>query len=149
MTFARTRASRRTAAAVLTLAVLVIGFAGTGCNTKEQAVRSLILVNQERARQGVPPLYWNDEAAAKAEAWAAKLAAEGGLEHSQLENGIATEWRYLGENVGFGSNVDRVHRSFMRSGSHRSTLLSGKYREMGVGVAYGDGVVYITQVFRG
>lgn len=148
MSPARPRAQHRTTLALLLALLAVATVATAGCSTKEMAIRSLVLVNRERERRGIAPLYWDEEAAAKAEAWASNMATSGGLEHSQLSDGIVTEWRFLGENVGLGETVEAVHQGFMGSASHRATLLAPKYRRVGVGVAWGDGVIYIAQVFR-
>ena len=51
---------------------------------------------------------------AKAQAWAAHMAATGCLCHSNLTDGVSVGWRKLGENVGRGPSVAvaprRVHR---------------------------------------
>lgn len=139
----------RSAAVLLVLAAVLGGLVSTGCTVKELGIRSLVLANQERARQGVSPLYWDDESAAKAEAWATQMANTGGVSHSEITDGISSDWRVLGENVGMGNSIEQIHSAFMRSPSHRGALLAGKYRFVGVGVAERDGRIYVAQVFRG
>lgn len=142
-------AVRRTALVTMSVGLVLSGLLLGGCSVKELAVRSLVLANEERSRRGVPPVYWDDEAAAKADAWAARMAADGTISHSVITDGIVTGWRVLGENVGTGTSIDGVHRAFMRSPRHRDLLLAGKYTHLGVGVSSRDGYLYVVQVFRG
>jgi uncharacterized protein YkwD len=47
------------------------------------------------------------------------------------------KYRYFGENIGFGSPPDSVFRMWMNSSPHRSNILRGKYREIGIGAKTG------------
>lgn len=145
----RHRSVRTNALAVLLVGLICSAAVTTGCSAKDLAIRSLVLANQERAKRSVAPLYWDDEAAAKAEDWAARMAAQRTISHSVITDGIVTGWRVLGENVGAGTSVEAIHRAFMNSPRHRSVLLAGKYHRLGVGVAERDGDYYVAQVYRG
>ena len=50
---------------------------------------------------------------AKAQAWAAHMAATGCLCHSNLTDGVSVGWSKLGENVGRGPSVASLHAAFI------------------------------------
>ena len=131
------------------LAVCLLGLVTTGCSKRELAGRDHGLINDERARRGLPALGWDDNAAEKAQAWAEQLAATRSLSHSRLTDGISGGWQVLGENVGYARSVDDTHTGFMNSTKHREAILNGAYSSVGVGVAENGGLVYVVEVFRG
>ncbi len=47
-------------------------------------------------------------------------------------------WRYCAENIGYNSTPDRMFNQWMHSSGHRRNILSGKYREIGIGACTGD-----------
>lgn len=148
MTFStRSRHTSRSLGLIVLCAVLVFG--ATGCNGNESAMRSQTLVNSERQRIGAPQLAWNDNAGAKAQAWAEHMAATRKIAHSSLTQGITGDWRTLAENVGFASSVDRVHQLFLQSSGHAANIRGRRFTSVGIGVAERDGVFYVAQVFRG
>ncbi|MGH2820126.1 MAG: CAP domain-containing protein [Actinomycetota bacterium] len=59
-----------------------------------------------------------------------------------------TRWRSLGENVGAGGGVRRVHRAFMRSAGHRTNVFRSGFRHFGVGVVRAGGRAWVTVVFE-
>ena len=130
----------------------VIGLVGlmsavlTGCLSAEQRQVS-DLVNRTRIQSGVGELREHDQLRVKAQVWAERLAAEGGLRHSLLQDGVTAPWRALGENVGVGASVDSVHGAFMASPQHRANILDRRYTNVGTGVAKANGRVYVVQVF--
>lgn len=131
-------------ATVVLLALLALL---TGCQ-RELGGKSLQLINESRAAHGLPALRWDQQAAQKAQKWAERLARQGRLEHSNLSDGM-TGWRRLGENVGYHSSVENVHRLFLGSPTHRQTMLSRSYDAVGIGAVVKDGRVWIVQVYRG
>ncbi len=44
-------------------------------------------------------------------------------------------YRYCAENIGYNSIPGRMFNAWMNSSGHRSNILDGKYREIGIGVA--------------
>lgn len=56
---------------------------------------------------------------------------------------------YRGENVGavgvgrLASIVD----AFMKSSPHRANIINPNFRRIGIGVAVGDGIIYVTMIF--
>ena len=112
----------------------------------------LQLVNGERANAGVPALRLNGGAASVARAWSAYMAQNGMSHNPDLGGDLdraGVAWRTIAENVGYGSSVDQVHSMFMGSGGHRSNILSGSYRQVGIGVVQSGGRVWVTIVFVG
>ena len=43
-------------------------------------------------------------------------------------------YRYCAENIGYDSTPDRMFKAWINSSGHRTNILNGKYREIGVGV---------------
>ena len=44
-----------------------------------------------------------------------------------------TNWRWVGENVGYGPDVATVHAAFMNSPAHKANILDRDYTEVGIG----------------
>lgn len=109
--------------------------------------RAYDLVNQSRSSSGLHTLKHDNTAKEKAQAWAEHLAATNKLAHSNLSSGMDGGWKRLGENVGYGSSIDKVHSQFMSSTGHRNNILSGGYTHVGTGVAQGHGRTFVVQVF--
>jgi uncharacterized protein YkwD len=142
----RPRAARRIVAIFLAagLAFVALG----GCSPEQDRTSAVIFVNKERSARGLQGLSWSDDLGNKAQQWAAVLADRGGLAHSVLSDGVAPGWRAIGENVGYGPNVNSVHNQFMGSKVHRDAILNGTYRRIGTGVAERNGRLYVVQVFK-
>lgn len=141
-----TRIVARVTAAAVIVATLI---AATGCDPTQLANGSMALANRERAARGVPALQWDPELAAKAARWADRMAATNTLSHSTITAEVPPGWAVLGENVGWGDDVEIVHDRFMKSPSHRDTMLNRSFRAVGIGVTVKDGKVWIAQVYRG
>ncbi len=105
------------------------------------------LINSERSSRGLNTLevYW--DLTDDARAWTAQMIADGQISHNPNLAGVTSGWSSLGENVGVGPNVDRLHRAFMDSSGHRANIL-GDFNYVGVGADRApDGNLYITVVF--
>ena len=57
-------------------------------------------------------------------------------------------WAAVAENVGTGYTVRGVHRALMRSAPHRANILNRRMRQVGVGVVFSGGRLWVTEVFR-
>ncbi len=132
----------------LLLLVPVLALLLSSCQGTEFA-RSIQLTNQYRAAHGVHPVLNNATLQAKAQNWADVLASQGRLVHSNLASGAGSGWRALGENLAVAGSIDEAHRLFLNSSSHRRTLVSSRYNQVGVGVAQRGGMYYVVQVFGG
>ncbi len=105
------------------------------------------LVNGLRASHGLAGLGTHPVLTAKAEVWAATMAAQNHLYHSTLTDGITVPWNKLGENVGVGGDVDQIFQAFVASAPHLANMLDPAFQWIGVGVAYGAGRVWVAVEF--
>ena len=94
-------------------------------------------LNNDRGANGRGALSINDEAQAKAQAWAERLASQGTLYHSTLSDGYGERWCSLGENVGYGGSVGIVEQAYMNSPGHRANILGTSWNGVGTGYAVG------------
>lgn len=106
------------------------------------------LVNAERANRGLARLSVASDLMAVAHRHSAEMASRRRIYH---DSGLTSEvrgWRAIGENVGRGGSASSVHQAFMGSSSHRTHILSSRYRQIGTGAVKGsDGNLYVTEVF--
>lgn len=128
-------------AVVVALALLV-----SACLTPSQT-QVLDEMNGDRRANGLQALPINNEAQAKAQKWAEKLARENRLYHSTLRDGFGPGWCSLGENVGYGPSVPAVQDAYMGSPGHRKNILASKWTHVGVGYAKNGNRVFTVQVF--
>lgn len=120
-----------------------------------QEQQFLSLVNQERTSRGLAALTPQPVVTESlSRPWALKMAATGRLEHSgsgdQIFDAVAVLFPTItgvGENVGYASTVDQLHRALMDSPVHRANLLSAKFGHIGLGVAEIGSTVWVTQTF--
>ncbi len=104
-------------------------------------------VNALRASRGVGAVVPHSVLTAKAQAWAAYMAATGCLCHSSLPAGVTVGWRKLGENIGRGPSVASIHGALVNSAPHYANMVDPSFHWIGVGVAYGSGGMYVAEVF--
>lgn len=79
---------------------------------------------------------------------------DGDTTQSRIQNAVADEWDYLGENIGAGfSTLRKAHDAFMDSPENRKNILSTQARQIGLGFDFGDDEnqfqdgVYMTFIF--
>ena len=119
----------------------------SGCLSAEQQ-DTFDRVNKSRTSRNIRALPTHQQAQKKAQAWAERLAREGRIYHSTLSNGYSSgSWCNLGENVGYGSSLARVHTGFMNSTRHRNNILSTTWNGLGVGVAKRGNTFYVVHEF--
>lgn len=112
-------------------------------------------LNQERIKNGLSSLEWNDQVAKAARDHAQSLSKNRKLSHqfagepSLLERIGAAGARFTlaAENVALTQYVEDVHLSLMTSSGHRANILSSKYNAVGIGVVEEAGWLYVTQDF--
>ncbi len=104
-------------------------------------------INDLRSSKGLPPLQVNANLVAKARDWSAGMAAAGRIWHSTLSDGVTENWRKLGENVGMGKSVDRLHAEFMALPRHYENLVDPAFGYVGVGVVVNGDTIYVSEVF--
>src|SRR4051794_4074749 len=115
---------------------------------------ALCLVNQERTSRGLRPLKANRRLAEAARSHASDMNARGYFSHDTLGGGNfvdrirkagyvpARVLPSLGEDLAWGSGALGTPREivqyWMKSPGHRANILDRKFREAGMGVAFGD-----------
>lgn len=135
---------------VLTLVALSLNIGpASATSEREQALHQLI--NEARNSKGMADLRLSDRLSKIARAHSADMA-DGGkvLYHSCLTCRLDSwDWSIAGENVGTAGSIDRVHRLFMQSPSHRANVLRYPFRSAGIGVVEEGGRLWVTQIFLG
>jgi len=108
--------------------------------------------NESRGHFGVPKLTLNREMSRVARRHTLAMVRAGELFHTgdvgAYLDGIS--WHAWGENVGFTpTDVDSVQVAFMHSPSHRINVLNRAFRNVAIGAARVDGVLWVTVFFYG
>lgn len=146
-------ARQRALAALTALALALVAFvAATAAAGPASATTPESLftgkINAERAARGVPRLAVRSDLVAVARAQAARMAAQNRLFHNPNLTRDVRNWRWVGENVGYGPDALTVHAAFMASPGHRANILDRDYTEVGVGAVTSNGRVWVAEVFR-
>lgn len=119
--------------------------------------KMLTLVNEERAKQGLPPMAADPEMTAVARKHAADMFARGYFSHYTPEQKDPFErmqdaqvsFLTAGENLALGQTLFICHRGLMNSPGHRANILHKSFGRVGIGIL--DGGLYglmIAQEFR-
>ena len=145
---------RRLAAALVAIAVVLTALVGgaavsagpAGATSVEDVFTTKI--NQARAARGVPKLTSRSTLVSVARNWAATMASQSKLYHNPRLTSAVSNWRYVGENVGYGPDALTVHVAFMNSPGHRANILDRDYSEVGVGAVVVGDRVWVAEVFR-
>ena len=146
--------SRRSLAAVLTALSLVLAAFVTGAATAGPAGATTVedtftaKLNYARASRGIPRLTVRSALVTVARAQAHRMATRNVLYHNPNLTTDVTNWRWVGENVGYGPDALTVHVAFMQSAPHRANILDRDYTEIGIGAVVVDGRVWVAEVFR-
>ena len=117
----------------------------------------LELVNQERGKQGLPPLRADPELAAVARAHSRDMLARGYFAHvspdgkdafARMRDARAT-YRTAGENLAHAPTLPMAHQGLMNSPGHRANILRPAFGRVGIGIVDGGrrGLM-VTQLFR-
>ncbi|MEV6881568.1 CAP domain-containing protein [Streptomyces sp. NPDC051135] len=131
--------------------------AGSGSGTTGGAeAQVLALVNEERAAAGCSPVTANDRLTRAADDYSDVMASSGVMSHTGPDGSTMTsrveaagyQWSTLGENIARGqADAASVMDSWMNSPGHRANILNCSFKELGVGVHFGDGGPWWTQDF--
>lgn len=106
-------------------------------------------INRLRAGRGLSMLTVHSELVSVGRRWAASMATADRISHnSKLASQVSADWVKLGENVGVGMTVDRLHAAFVNSPSHYRNLVDPAFNYIGVGVVVGrDGALFTAHQF--
>lgn len=145
---------RSRAAALFTAFALVVTLLAAGAATAPPAGASSVedtftnKINKARASAGLSRLTTRGHLVAVARDWAARMASQSKLYHNPRLTSDVSNWRWVGENVGYGPDALTVHVAFMNSPGHRANILDRDYTEVGVGAVVRGGRVWVAEVFR-
>jgi uncharacterized protein YkwD len=104
--------------------------------------RMLVLVNIQRAKQGLSQLVMDEKLRQVGENHASDMLTRGYFSHYTPE-GISPfdrmseadiSYEYAGENLAFSPNVDLAMQGLMNSPGHRANILSPNFHKVGIGV---------------
>jgi len=128
--------------------------AQVGHASRAQLLRgTLCLMNVERARRGLPQLRLNRRLSRAATRHSRDMVRRHYFSHDSLGGASFVDrvrrtgylrsvrsWN-LGENLAWGSGnrgtPEQIVRAWMKSPGHRSNILTGRFREVGIGVSAG------------
>ena len=105
-------------------------------------------VNNARSNNDKVRLKLDPEMSRVARAHSRTMAKKSSLYHTKNLGSKVTNWKTLGENVGYGSTVKQLHKMFMGSSGHRTNILKSSYRFVGVGTVRKDGTLWVTVIFE-
>lgn len=106
-------------------------------------------INELRRSKELPELAVHGELTDVARRWAEKMAAADEISHNpNLAKQVSADWQKLGENVGVGMTVAKLHDAFVRSPSHYRNLVDADFTHVGVAVVVGrDDALFTTHQF--
>ena len=106
-------------------------------------------INALRTSKGLGALTNHGELVEVARAWAVKMADADEISHNpRLADEVRADWQKLGENVGVGMTVARLHDAFVKSPTHYRNLVDPEFTHIGVAVVLGrDGAIFTTHQF--
>jgi len=128
----------------------------------EQETEIMGLVNQQRARGGLPPLKFSPRLAVIARGHSYDMAMRHYLAHNSPDgvapaeriSGVGIGYKAVGENIYMDDLADsadlpgRAMKGWLKSPAHLANIISGTFTETGVGIAQSaDGAIYVTQDF--
>jgi len=131
--------------AALVVPVLLVGVLAGCLDSQEQSL--LHSLNSVRASAGAPALKENHKVSQRADQWAATLAGEGRLRHSDLKR-LPVPFSKAAENVAKATSIEEAHRLLTNSPSHRANMVDPAFTHVGIGTARGaDGAFYTVEIF--
>jgi uncharacterized protein YkwD len=146
-------APHRALAAMTALALALAAFVTGAANARPAAASTaestfVSKINAARAASGRHPLTVRSDLVAVARAQAARMATKNTLYHNPDLTRDVRNWRWVGENVGYGPDAATVHVAFMNSPAHKANVLDRDYTEVGVGTVTRNGRLWVAEVFR-
>lgn len=131
-----------------------ISIAQTTTGTTNYPSEVLRLVNQERAKVGLPAYTTTKTLSSAATKRAQEIRNKfshtrpNGSSFFTVFKEYGVPFRAAGENIAYGQRTPKdVVARWMKSPGHRKNILSTRFKKMGVGVAQKSGSNYWTQLF--
>ncbi len=106
------------------------------------------LVNSARAAAGLHGYAVSSQLTAVAQGQAQRMASQQRLYHNPGLASQVTNWKYVGENVGYGPDVSTLFSAFMHSPEHKANILDHDFTQIGVGTVTKNGTLWVSMVFR-
>ena len=151
----RARPRVRALALRLSLLALLVGLAGSiqplspaAADTTNVENVFLARIAAARDAHGLPAYDTGSALTRIARDQARRMADRNTLFHNPNLTSEVTNWRWVGENVGYGPDALTVHRAFMGSAPHRANILDRDYTRVGVGAVVRNGRVWVSQVYK-
>lgn len=143
------RLVRRLSVALTALAV-ALGAAGIAAPSAQASTASTFdsLINSARASAGLGAYAVRSDLAAVAQGQAQRMAASQKLYHNPSLASQVKGWQYVGENVGYGPDVNTLMSAFMHSPSHKANILDHQFTQVGVGAVTVGSTIWVSMVFR-
>ncbi|MCC6438016.1 MAG: CAP domain-containing protein [Acidimicrobiales bacterium] len=114
------------------------------------AAEFLDALNGLRTSLGLGPLSGDAALVASADAQVDVMLSGGTLAHQDLQDELAQGWMIVGENVGYGPNVDAIHQALVNSPGHYANLVNARFSRVGIVVkSDANGRLWVAQVFGG
>lgn len=126
-----------------------MGAAAAEVDTEAAELAFVDEINAVRVAKGLKPLTIHPELVDVARGWASKMSAADEISHNpRLADAVRADWQKLGENVGVGTTVERLHAAFVASPLHYKNIVDPAFTHIGVGVVLGrDGAIFTTHQF--
>jgi hypothetical protein len=145
--------SRRLAAVLTSAALAVSGLSLTGLAVATSASASdggmFSSVNSSRNARGLSDYTWNSHLAQVASEQAHRMADKHKLYHNPNLASDVGNYRWVGENVGYGPDSSAIEKAFMNSPHHKANILDHDYTQIGIASVRDDkGRLWVAQVFR-
>jgi hypothetical protein len=136
-------------AAFLVALGLVVAPASAQTDTATAESEFVAKINALRASKGLGQLTVHAELVALGRSWAGEMAKADQISHNpNLSTAVKADWQKLGENVGVGMTVDKLHQAFVDSPAHYKNLVDPDFTHIGVGVVVGrDGALFTAHQF--
>jgi uncharacterized protein YkwD len=104
----------------------------------------LNLHNQERLKQNLQPLSFDNKLNNAAQIYAEQMAQTNIFDHGDLLSRIGEDWSICGENIAKGQKYnEEVMQDWLNSIGHRENIYEKKYEKIGIGIAVSkDGIIF-------
>ena len=134
---------------------------GTSVNESEVEMASFNLINEDRQKQGLPPLKFDSEIAAVARAHSTDMRNRNFTAHVNPDGrnfadrlrAAGISFHVAGENIACMTNMPdpagSANAEFLKNNTHRANVMSRRFTRVGIGVARSGNKYWITQDFVG
>ena len=128
----------------------------TTLSSAVQEQKLLNLLNEDRARNGLPALAMDSELSALARTRSQDMLENGYFSHTSPTLGSAAAilddsgyaYQGVGENIAHHASVEKADAAFLSSPAHRTVMMGSQWEKVGIGVAEDEhGFVYVTELF--